>query len=134
MSFKDRVPVPIANPSRAKPKLERAVQSTRVRQKQPKAQKPPPRKPPKTLDDYWFHRSYGPGARSCRKPYTYATGKGIPGIDLLQYYELLIDSRRLQLINPESNIKVTGLKARTDVYRITGLMPDIHVDFQTLIA
>ncbi|VDP86649.1 unnamed protein product [Echinostoma caproni] len=40
----------------------------------------------------------------------------------------------LQLINPASNIKVTGLKARTDVYRITGLMPDIPVDFHTMIA
>ncbi|VDP94824.1 unnamed protein product [Echinostoma caproni] len=50
------------------------------------------------------------------------------------YYELLVDSRRLQLINPVSNIKLTGLKARTDVHRITGLMPDIPVDFQTLIA
>ncbi|VDP42921.1 unnamed protein product, partial [Echinostoma caproni] len=59
---------------------------------------------------------------------------GILGIDFSQYYELHVDSRRTQFINPASNIKVTGLKARTDVYRITGLMPDIPVEFQTLIA
>ncbi|VDP86159.1 unnamed protein product [Echinostoma caproni] len=81
LSFKDRVPVPTANPYRAKPRLERAAQPAHVRQKQPKVQKPPSRKPPKAPDDptegyCWFHRSYGPGARSCRKPCTYATGKG----------------------------------------------------------
>ncbi|VDP96252.1 unnamed protein product [Echinostoma caproni] len=36
---------------------------------------------------------------------------GILGMDFLQYHELLIDSRRLQLINLASNVKVTGLKA-----------------------
>ncbi|VDP94857.1 unnamed protein product, partial [Echinostoma caproni] len=72
-----------------------------------------------------------------RYPWTFILANvptGIMGIDFLQYYELLVDSRCMQLINPASNIKVTGLKARTDVYRITGLMPDIPVDFQTLIA
>ncbi|VDP51888.1 unnamed protein product, partial [Echinostoma caproni] len=69
-----------------------------------------------------------------RYPWTFMLANdptGILGIDFLQYYELLVDSRRLQLITPASNIKVTGLKTRTDVYRITGLMPDIPVDFQT---
>ncbi|VDP92313.1 unnamed protein product [Echinostoma caproni] len=55
-------------------------------------------------------------------------------LTFLQYYEVLVDLRRLRLINPASNMKATGLKARTDIYRITGLMPDIPVDFQTLIA
>ncbi|VDP92898.1 unnamed protein product [Echinostoma caproni] len=64
-----------------KPRLERAAQPAHVRQKQPKAQKPPQRKPPKAPEDptksyCWFHRSYGPGARSCGKSRTYVTGNG----------------------------------------------------------
>ncbi|VDP95103.1 unnamed protein product [Echinostoma caproni] len=52
---------------------------------------------------------------------------------ILQYYELLVDLRKLQLINPTSNVKFTGLKAGPNVYRLTGLKPDIP-DIQTLIA
>ncbi|VDP35130.1 unnamed protein product [Echinostoma caproni] len=52
----------------------------------------------------------------------------------MQLYELIVDSRRLQLINPTSNIKFTGLKACKDVYRITGSMPDISAHFQPLVA
>ena len=58
---------------------------------------------------------------------------GILGIDFLQFYELLVDSRRLRLIDTSSNIKFTGLKARTDVYRITGIFPDTVNSFQSLL-
>ncbi|VDP92895.1 unnamed protein product [Echinostoma caproni] len=59
-SFKDRVPVPTANPCRAKPRLERVAWSAHVSQKQSN-QKPSQRKPPKAPDDpnCWFHRGYG---------------------------------------------------------------------------
>ncbi|VDP94425.1 unnamed protein product [Echinostoma caproni] len=72
-----------------------------------------------------------------RYPWTFilaSVSTGILGINFLQCYELPVDSRRLQLINSTLNIKFTGLKARTNVYRLTGLMLDIPVDFQTLIA
>ncbi|VDP84603.1 unnamed protein product [Echinostoma caproni] len=96
LSFKSRVPVPTANPYRNRPRLERAAQPTRVRRKQPKAQKPPSRKPPEAPDDpsesyCWFHRSYGPGDSSCRKPCTYATGKkGVPIPDIPVDFQTLI--------------------------------------------
>lgn len=57
---------------------------------------------------------------------------GILGIDFLQHYGLLVDSRRLQLIDPSSNIKFTGFEARTDAHRITGLMSDMPNAFQSL--
>jgi hypothetical protein len=59
---------------------------------------------------------------------------GILGIDFLQHYELLVDSRRLELIDTSSNIKVMGLKAQTDAYRITGLLADTTNRFQSLFT
>ncbi|CAI2732366.1 unnamed protein product [Schistosoma spindalis] len=44
----------------------------------------------------------------------------ILGIDFLQHYELLVDSRRLQLIDTSSNSKFMGFKAHTNAYRILG--------------
>ena len=49
---------------------------------------------------------------------------GMLGIDFLQHYELLVDSRRLQLIDISSNNKSSDLKANTDAYQITGLLID----------
>ncbi|VDP74352.1 unnamed protein product, partial [Echinostoma caproni] len=110
--------------------LERAAQPAHVRQKQPKVQKPPSRKPPKAPYD----PTEDPAGSIVAVNQELAVAEALHLRDGKRYYELLVDSRRLQLINPTSNIKVTSLKARTDVYRITGLMPDIPVDFQTLIA
>ncbi|CAH8621403.1 unnamed protein product [Schistosoma margrebowiei] len=42
----------------------------------------------------------------------------ILGIDFLQHYELLVDSRRLQLIDTSSNSKFMGCKAHMNAYRI----------------
>ncbi|CAH8618677.1 unnamed protein product [Schistosoma mattheei] len=44
----------------------------------------------------------------------------ILGIDFLQHYELLVDSRRLQLIDTSSNSKFMGCKAHMNAYRILG--------------
>ncbi|CAH8639289.1 unnamed protein product [Schistosoma guineensis] len=44
----------------------------------------------------------------------------ILGIDFLQHYELLVDSRRLQLIDTSSNSKFIGCKAHMNAYRILG--------------
>ncbi|CAI2730875.1 unnamed protein product [Schistosoma spindalis] len=44
----------------------------------------------------------------------------ILGIDFLQHYELLVDSRRLQLIDTSSSSKFLGFKAHTNAYRILG--------------
>lgn len=37
-------------------------------------------------------------------------------IDLLQHHELLIDSRRLQVIDPSPHFKVKGFEAFTDAH------------------
>ncbi|CAH8620560.1 unnamed protein product [Schistosoma guineensis] len=44
----------------------------------------------------------------------------ILGIDFLQHYELLVDSRRLKLIDTSSNSKFMGFKAHMNAYRILG--------------
>ncbi|CAH8519923.1 unnamed protein product [Schistosoma margrebowiei] len=44
----------------------------------------------------------------------------ILGIDFLQHYKLLVDSRRLQLIDTSSNSKFMGCKAHMNAYRILG--------------
>ncbi|KAH9586005.1 hypothetical protein MS3_00007070 [Schistosoma haematobium] len=44
----------------------------------------------------------------------------ILGIDFLQHYELLVDSRRLQLIDTSSNSKFMGCEAHMNAYRILG--------------
>ncbi|CAH8647289.1 unnamed protein product [Schistosoma intercalatum] len=44
----------------------------------------------------------------------------ILGIDFLQHYELLVDSRRLQLFDTSSNSKFMGCKAHMNAYRILG--------------
>ncbi|VDP95665.1 unnamed protein product [Echinostoma caproni] len=70
-----------------------------------------------------------------RYPWTFIladVSTGILGITFRQFYKLLVDSRGLRLIG-FSNIKFTGLKAHTDVHRITGILPDSLDSFHSLM-